>query len=124
MKHQYLELEPAHRAQKANCCDCNWIDVIHTCFSRVVYPGDTPLRPPSAIKMTIKTQEGRNTRSLQYLDKAPLMTKPFHRSQVAPIEARYNMTRLQTDAPVHAFAPRYMGTCPLGHQEVIIFTSY
>ena len=40
-------------------------------------------------------------------------------NQVLPQQA-YNMEQLPLDAPLHSYAPRFQGCCPLGHQEVII----
>jgi len=39
----------------------------------------------------------------------------------AKTELTYDMDHIEKEPPLHCFAPRFQGLCPLGHQEVVVF---
>lgn len=122
----YYELNDADTTAKQPKLK-DWLETLHACLCIVV------TFQPLCQERPREARESKDHKHQPFLsqpqdhrlsdDIIPLVTSPrtiVPRNKTMPPEA-YNMERLAHEPPVHAYAPRYQGMCPLGHQEVIFF---
>jgi len=115
----YQKLEDGQRNQRLR----PWYNPFQSCVWTAINPVACVSRdqnPPN------KAQDAKNSSGKK--EEAPLLRSHQQRlkrkHQITPMaefcKVACNMSSFE-ESPIHSYAPRFQGLCPLGHREIIFF---